>query len=187
MVKMKKKWTESLEQLHNENNPFVMDYCFRSSYAPALAKNFRSTNQVNLVLKDKAKIGKMYDLACAFDHLRRSNMRFNLNADSWNIAVKAICDIKHEGMAKVLEESVIPKNNKIKLTEENKKLLKETGDKMDFNLLYEWVFVKETKKKPQFVKDREQVMLDKTKVLFDSFNKIQPSFDQIPSIEERDI
>jgi len=65
-------------------------------------------------------------------------------------------------------------------------LLKETGDKMDFNLLYEWVFVKETKK-PQFVKDREQVMLDKTKVLFDSFNKIQPSFDQIPSIEERDI
>jgi len=119
-----KKWTESLEQLHNENNPFVMDYCFRSSYAPALAKNFRSTNQVNLVLKDKAKIGKMYDLACAFDHLRRSNMRFNLNADSWNIAVKAICDIKHEGMAKVLEESVIPKKQQNKINRRKQKIVK---------------------------------------------------------------
>jgi len=72
------------------------------------------------------------------------------------------------------------------LTEENKKLLHESAERMDLNLLHDWVFVKETKK-PQFVTERDQIMLDKTKTLFETFNKIQPTFEQIPSIEERDI
>jgi len=131
----------------------------------------------------------------AFDYLKRGNKKkttnpeemkkYTINQQSWDLISTILLDNKeYEFLALVARATEKDKN--IKISDDiRKKKIKEAGEKADFQGLHNYLIQKGPKSKN--IIEQEEVRFKKQKTLIDSFEKIQPSFDRVPSIPERDI
>jgi hypothetical protein len=148
---------------------------------------------LNLFLKQKIREGRIYDAAIHFDYLRRGNKKttdpiemkkYTINQQSWDLTAMIVMDLKEYELCKFLVDGMTT-SKKINLSEEIRKKVKEHAEKADFEGLFNHLIKKGPKSKN--ILEQEEVFMKKQKFITDSFALIQPSFDRVPNIPERDI
>jgi len=95
-------------------------------------------------------------------------------------------DLKEYELCKCIVDAIDNDHKKIiDLSDEVKKKLREAAEKSDIKGLYNHLLLKGPKSKN--ILEQEEVHMKKLNNLIDTFSKIQPSFEQVPNIPERDI
>jgi len=184
------KWLASLEELLADQNPFVLDFCYRTMFAPFGGFIQRNTQHVNVVLKAKAKEGKLVDMGFVFDSLKRCNLKHKVDLESYRQVVRCVINLKEYQLAQLIHELMEKKkykiSDKISFDEELKNELRDAASKADFPGYTNWVY--KDGALPNLEIEKESILKKNYDDLVSTFEPaLQPSFDKIPVIPDRDI
>jgi len=180
------KWLESLKELDRENNPLVLDICFRRMYSVQGGDAHRKTEHVNLIMNAKAREGRLYDIAHHFDYLKRSSLGNKLNEESYNAVAQCVLNLKEYQLADLIYRHYENSAKKFPISPNILQELKEAAGKMDYAGFAKWAY--ENGPKPaQAVEKAEIIKKFKENIMATMESSIQPSFDKIPTIVERDV
>jgi len=165
----------------------MFDQCFRTMYATTKGNTKRLNKHVNLMIKQKAKEGRLRDIGVHFDSLKRCNVYSNVNQETYDLVVQCVVDLNEYEFADMIYEMYIdPENKKFPISEKVLQNLKDCAAKANLDNLYEFLF--KSGPEPPIIEERFQAQRKKDKILQDSFySSLQPSFDKIPAVSDRDI
>lgn len=173
-----------MEELYNDDNPFVLDQCFRSIYAVFGGNRARTTEHVNVILKAKAKEGRLVDAGIHFDMLKRCNRNASVNTESYDQIVRCVLNLKEYQLADMINEYM--KRLKAPLVSEGVyKELQEAAGKADFENYCNWTY--QNGPVPPLEQEKEEIFAKLEQEIVSTFHKMQPSFDKIPVIPDRDV
>jgi len=164
----------------------VLDICFRRMYSVQGGDAQRKTEHINLIMNAKAREGKLYDIATHFDFLKRSSIGNKLNEESYNAVARCVLNLKEYQLADLIYRHYENSAKKFPISPQVLQELKEAAAKMDYAGFAKWAF--ENGPRPaQAVEKIEIRKKMRENILSTIDSSIQPSFDKIPVIHERDV